>query len=286
MDYDLASGLTAFGMLARGNSFTDQLSIGLDSKLIPPLPGNIDGNMTRGLAAHGRFEGDVSMTRQDWAIGDNIHFQPELFAQLLDIVAQVGNDSEVTGPKSIVNVEALSQFKLKRFLESQSQNVELQYHIGRQTLSYGETGFTLNFFANGTDGTLSVPAMTSIFRDQTFAPNWFRRSSPGTIDLIGDTSDQVLFANPVFPGANAPNGTYIIDQDIFEVSETHLDIRLCSKTLFQDCAFYNNLAVDNVPGVLLNTTGVLKDNVDFLLNAIHNLFPTCPPAVPNGAANV
>ncbi|KAG5722446.1 Aromatic peroxygenase [Termitomyces sp. T112] len=268
MDYDLASGLTAFGMLARGNSYTDQLSIGLDTPLIPPLPGEIDGSTTRGLAAHGRFEGDVSMTRQDWAIGDNINFQPDLFAELLDIVAQVGNDSDVTGPKSIVNVEALSRFKLKRFMESQTQNVELQYHVGRLTLSYGETGFTLNFFANGTDGTLSVPAMTSIFRDQKFAPNWFRRSSPGTIDLIGNSSGQVFEMNPVRPGANALNGTYIIDQHI------------------GNCAFYNNLAADNVPGVLLNTTGVLKENVDFLLNAIHTLFPNCPAAVPHGAANV
>ncbi|KAG5339833.1 hypothetical protein C0989_003402 [Termitomyces sp. Mn162] len=226
MDYDLASGLTAFGMLARGNSYTDQLSIGLDTPLIPPLPGEIDGSTTRGLAAHGRFEGDVSMTRQDWAIGDNINFQPDLFAELLDIVAQVGNDSDVTGPKSIVNVEALSRFKLKRFMESQTQNVE------------------------------------------KFAPNWFRRSSPGTIDLIGNSSGQVFEMNPVRPGANALNGTYIIDQHI------------------GNCAFYNNLAADNVPGVLLNTTGVLKENVDFLLNAIHTLFPNCPAAVPHGAANV
>lgn len=128
--------------------------------------------------------------------------------------------------------------------------------------------------------------MTSIFRDQKFAPNWFRRSSPGTIDIIGISSDQVLEANPVPPGANAPNGTYIIDQG-FGVSASYFFLLgQRSKTLSQDCAFYDNLAADNVPGVLLNTTGLLKDNVNFLLNAIHNLFPDCPPAIPNGAANV
>ncbi|KAG6821129.1 hypothetical protein H0H93_006468 [Arthromyces matolae] len=219
MDYDLASGLTAFGMLARGNPFINKLSIGLDTPLIPPLPGEIDGNKTRGLASHGRFEGDVSMTRQDWAVGDNIHFQPELFQELLDIVAQVGNDSDITGPKSIVNPEALGLFKLKRYQESQSENIELQYHIGRLILSYGETGFTLNFFANGTDGTLSIPTMTSIFRDQRFPPDWYRRSSPGTIGEIGDTTDLVMeaYGTPA-PGANAPNGTYIRDPGPFTVS--------------------------------------------------------------------
>ncbi|KAG6906919.1 hypothetical protein DXG01_011345 [Tephrocybe rancida] len=284
MDYDLASALTAFGILSRGNPYINKLSIGLDTPLIPPLPGKIDGPKTRGLAAHGRFEGDVSMTRQDAAIGDNVNFQPKLFAELLEIIAQVGNDSTVTGPKSIVNEESLSLFKLKRFQESQASNVEvvhplLQYHAGRLLLSYAETGFTLNFFANdtlfelrelpGTDGTLSVPTLTSIFRDQRFPANWHRHSSPVTADIIVASTSVVFQANPVPPGANAPNGTYILD------------------TGSKDCSsLYTNLAQDNVPGILVNTTGVLKNNVDFLLNAIHNLFPECPPAVPQGAANV
>ncbi|KAG6811837.1 hypothetical protein H0H92_005634 [Tricholoma furcatifolium] len=269
MDYDLASGLTAFGMLARGNSYVNKLSIGLNTSLIPPLPGNIDGNLTRGLAAHGRFEGDVSMTRQDYAIGDNIHFQPDLYAQLLEIVAQYGDNSTVTGPRSIVNEQSLSLFKLKRFEESQTQNPVLQYHYGRLLLSYGETGFSLNFFANGTDGTLSVPTMTSFFQNQTFPENWHRRASPGTIDIIGVNTTDVFEMNPVPPGSNAPNGSYVRDQGPFS-----------------GCDFYNDLAADNVPAVLLNTTGILKDNVDFLLNAIHNLFASCPAAVPQGAAGV
>ncbi|KAG6814906.1 hypothetical protein H0H87_006687 [Tephrocybe sp. NHM501043] len=121
----------------------------------------------------------------------------------------------------------------------------------------------------GTDGTLSVPTITSIFRDQRFPANWHRRSSPGTLDVIGVSTDNVFNANPVPPGSNAPNGTYIPDAGPFD-----------------GCSLYNNLAADNVPGVLLNTTGVLKENVDFLLNAIHKLFPECPAAVPHGAANV
>ncbi|KAG6807389.1 hypothetical protein H0H92_007770 [Tricholoma furcatifolium] len=217
------------------------------------------------------------MTRQDAAIGANVNFQPPLFDQLLAIVAVVGGNSTVTGPRSVVNEESLSLFKLLRFEESQAENPDLQYHIGRLLLSYGETGFTLNFFANvlndcpalGTDGVLSVSTLTSIFRDQKFPDNFYRRSSPGTGDIIGATSNDVFLKNPVSPGVNAPNGTYILDPGPFD-----------------GCSLYLNLASDNVPAVLLNTTGVLKDNVNFLLNAIHNFFPDCPPAVPRGAANV
>ncbi|KAG6873614.1 hypothetical protein C0995_013987 [Termitomyces sp. Mi166 len=269
MDYDLASTLNAFAMLARGNSYINKLPIGLDSPLIPPLPGKIDGNRTRGLAAHGRMEGDVSMTRQDWAIGDYVHFQPDLFAELLDIVAQVGNDSDITGPKSIVNAEALSLFKLKRFEESRSRNPELQYHFWRLLFSYGDAGFFLELFANGTEGTLSVPTLTSFLRDERFPDNWYRRSSPATLGVVGDTSGALLNANPVPPGATAPNGTYIGDSGPFT-----------------DCAVYSTMIGDNLPGVLVNTAGILKNNIDFLLNTVHYSFPNCTPMDPHGAADV
>ncbi|KAG6832013.1 hypothetical protein H0H92_006049 [Tricholoma furcatifolium] len=266
MDYDLASALASIGML----------SIGLDTPLIPPLPGEVDGPKARGLAAHGRIE------------GEHLTNTPELFDELLAIVAEVGDNSTVTGPRSVVNEESLSLFKLLRFKESQAENpvvslklhcydglsrakpaVQLQYHLNRLPLSYGETGFTLNFFANGTDGVLSVSTMTSIFRDQRFPENWHRRSSPGTIDIIDATTEDVYQENPVPAGANAANGTYIEDPD--EAGP---------------CLNYDILVGQSVPDVLLNTTGILKTNVDFLLNAIHNLAPNCTVAIPNGAPNV
>jgi len=236
---------------------------------VPPLPGQIDGPVTRGLAAHGRFEGDVSMTRQDAAIGDNKNFQTDLFAELLGVVAQFGDNSTVTGPRSIVNIRVMQEFKAKRFLDSQAADKQLQYHVGRLLLSYGEAAFTLNFFANGTDGILSVSTMTSFFRDQRFPPLWHRRSSVGDITKIGTDAITVFLAHPVPPGANDASGTYVTDTT---------DISIC--------ALYNNLAGDNLPAVLLNTTGVLKQNVDFLLDTIHNLFTDCPVAIPHGAANV
>ena len=76
------------------------ISIGGPVPSIPALPGGIDGPQVRGLATHGRFEGeslsylssqrvltksssslagDVSMTRQDAAIGDNRNFQVDLY---------------------------------------------------------------------------------------------------------------------------------------------------------------------------------------------------------------
>ncbi|GLB42846.1 putative peroxidase, family 2 [Lyophyllum shimeji] len=269
MDYDLASGLAAFAMLARGNAFINKISIGLDSPLVPALPGEIDGPIARGLAAHGRFEGDVSMTRQDAAIGDNRNFQADLYDQLLSFVDQFGDNSTVTGPRSIVNQRVLAEFKYKRFVDSQAADKQLEYHIGRWLGSYGEASFTLNFFANGTDGILTVPTMTSFFRDQRFPANWNRRSGAGLLDKIGDDAGAILSAKPVQPGANDANGVYVPDTAPID-----------------NCSFYNSFAED-VPAVLLNTTGLLKQNVDLLLDTVHNTFGAgCPVAEPRGAANV
>ncbi|KAH8806897.1 heme-thiolate peroxidase [Flagelloscypha sp. PMI_526] len=268
MDHDLASGIAAFAMLARGNAYTNQISIGGPTDKIPALPGNIDGNVTKGLATHGRFEGDVSMTRRDAAIGDNVHLDPQLFQQLLDNVALYGNDSDVTGPKSVVSYKAMQEFKYERYLDSLANDPVLEYHFGRFVLSYGEASFTLNFFANGTDGVLSTDTLKSIFQNQTFPANWHRRGNPGTIQLIGDGVDMVLSAHPeAVPGVKI-NGTFVPDPT------------------GDPCGLYKDIGVNTVPAVLVNTTGVLKKNVDFLLQSIHNLFPNCTFTLPIGAAGI
>jgi len=272
MEYDLASALAAFGILARGNAEVNLLSIGLPTPLVPPLPGNIDGPQALGIATHGRFEGDVSMTRADAAIGDNRNFNQGLFNELLQIVGIFGGNDPVTGPKSIVNNRVMSEFKAKRFIEDQIKNPVLQYHIGRFLLSYGEASFTLNFFANGTEGTLSVPVMTSFFKDQTFPTNnWHRRGTPGGLELIGTVATEIVLGQPVLPGANVL-GLYIPDIELVNPL----------------CGLYSNLASDNLPAVLLSTTGILKQNVDTLLNAIFTLFKPagCQKVLPKGAAGV
>lgn len=134
--------------------------------------------------------------------------------------------------------------------------------------------------------------MTSFFRDQKFPSNWHRRSSPADIDQIGIDADLISNAFPILPGANNASGVYIPD-DVSQLNVSSPSSLVLSRVSCvppnycnQSCSFYNNLAGDNLPAVLLNTTGLLKKNVDFLLKAINNVFSDCPPAVPNGAAGI
>lgn len=271
MEYELAAALAAFGMLARGNAFLDLLSIGGPSPNVPPLPGKIDGPVAGGIATHGRFEGDVSMTRQDAAIGDNRNFQVDLYDELLITLGEFGDDSPITGNRTVFNNRTMGEFKYRRFIEDQKANKMLQYHIGRFTLSYGEAAFPLVFFANGTTGILSVETMGSFFRNQTFPQNWHRRATAGGFDIVGDYAGVIFaFHEDVLPGANDAQGNYVADN------------------ITEPCPLYDNLASDNLPAILLNTTGTLLKNVNTLLQQIYTPFaaPDCPFAPPRGAAGV
>jgi len=99
--------------------------------------------------------------------------------------------------------------------------------------------------------------MGSFFRNQTFPENWHRRASPGALDLIGTDATEILAAHPIVPGANDANGNFVADT------------LPAGGTL---CALYQNLGSDNLPVSLNNATGLLKTNVDTLLDAIFNLF--------------
>ena len=61
---------------------TAMLSIGDADELVPPLPGCVDGRTAGGLSKPGRIEGDVSLTRQDAAVGNAARFDPSLYDEV------------------------------------------------------------------------------------------------------------------------------------------------------------------------------------------------------------
>ena len=135
---------------------------------------------------HGRFEGDVSSTRRDIAIGDSVNFQNDLFDTLLNYVGRFG-DSGPEGNYSIVNHKVFQEFKFDRFNQDQQEDKKLNFPVSRVFTAFSEVAFILEFFANGTTTQLSTNALGSIFRNQTFAPNWFRRASPAGLAILGNT---------------------------------------------------------------------------------------------------
>lgn len=204
------ANMAANNMLTRGNPFIDKLSIGGVSPLVPPLPGKIDGPETGGIAKHGRFEGDASMTRADAFIGDNRDFQDLLYD--LDLL-QLGKfgDNGPDGDNTVFNVETLVGIKKQNILMDQAANSEFQFAARRMNAAYGEASFLLNVFANGTTKQATLPIIGSFFRNQTFPPNWFRAASPVTGAMNGVAVSALLAAVPTPPGRNNAQGVYVAD---------------------------------------------------------------------------
>ncbi|KAJ6589960.1 Chloroperoxidase [Mycena vulgaris] len=245
------ANMAANNMLTRGNPFIDKLSIGGASPLVPPLPGQIDGPVTGGIAKHGRFEGDASLTRADAFIGDNRNFQEILYDLDLQQLGKFG-DNGPDGNNTVFNVATLVEIKKQNIMMDQAANPQFEFAARRMFAAYGEAAFLLNVFANGTTKQATLPIISSFFRNQTFPPNWFRAASPVTGAINVATQNQVQDAIPVPPGRNNAQGTYVADPappPPFNSS-------------FGCFAYYDQ--VGNTPGVLVNTTGIFKKNVELL----------------------
>jgi hypothetical protein len=268
LGYNFSRAVSSFAILTRGNALLDRVSIGGESPLVPPLPNRIDGT-PGGLSRHGRFEGDVSMTRQNAALaeGDGASFQPAMFKDLLGYVDKFGDGDIVT--QSVIN-----EYRFARFADSVKRDPNLTYHAGRWGFSYGEGGFILNLFPDGVLGKLTRGVMTSFLQNETFPTGWHRRNASFEFSDVVKVAGSIISAHPVAPGEKNASGVYVADTD---------------PNLTGPCALYYNLVGQNVPGILVNTTGLLKKNVDtLLLEGIHPLFAdSCPkPQIPFGPAGV
>ncbi|KAJ7266285.1 Chloroperoxidase [Mycena rebaudengoi] len=249
------AGMAAMNILTRGNPFVNKISIGGISPFVPPLPGQIDGPATQGIAKHGRVEGDASMTRADVHIGDNRNFNKTLWDTDLEILANFGDDGP-DGPATVFNLQTL--------IEMKRQNLESDQLLDADARS--------TTFANGTTGLATKHIMTSFLMDEKFPDNWFRNGSP----MQGlSIPAQIAAALPQWvPGRNDENGVFVADPPApapFNISG--------------GCANYWDVLTNAVPGPLANVTGIFKQNVDLLTGILFNGSGCAEPLAPAGPTN-
>ncbi|KAJ7588372.1 hypothetical protein C8J56DRAFT_1050444 [Mycena floridula] len=245
--------LCSFSMphLTRGNPFVNKISIGGVSPLVPPLPGKIDGPETAGIAKHGRVEGDASMTRADAFIGDNRNFQEALFDEDLAQLAKFGDDGP-DGEHTVFNLQTIIAMKTQNIMSDQAANPKFEFAARRMNAAYGAGSFILTLFANGTTKQATLPIISSFFRNQTFPQNWFRPTSLYVGSINGPVVAQISSALGIAPGRNNEQDIYVADPS----PPAPFNVSL-------GCFAYWDQA-RNIPGVLMNTTGIFKKNVDLL----------------------
>ncbi|KAJ7303416.1 Chloroperoxidase [Mycena albidolilacea] len=247
------AGMAAMNILTRGNPFVNKISIGGVSPFIPPLPGQIDGPATQGIAKHGRVEGDASITHADVHIGDNRNFNKTLWETDLEILANFGDDGP-DGPATVFNLQTLIEMKRQKLESDQlldadaRSTIKFSIPIRRLNLVFAAPSFFISTFANGTTGLATKYILTSFLMDQKFPDNWFRNGFPMQGSSI---PAQIAAALPQWvPGRNDENGVFVADPPApapFNISG--------------GCANYWDVLTNAVPGPLANVTGIFKQNV-------------------------
>lgn len=117
--YDLAVLLATLGVVADGDVVTGKLSIGCDATsrtALLPLLGSQPG-----LNGHNKFEGDTSLTRNDYflANGDNYSFNGTLFAAMKTVADRVSGGN--------FDRNTLAAYRSQRYDESVQQNPNCMY---------------------------------------------------------------------------------------------------------------------------------------------------------------
>jgi len=257
LEINFGAFLVAANMLLRGNPFVNKISIGGVTPLVSPLPGNIGSPQTGGLAEHGGFEGDGSITRADVHIGDNVHFNPLLYDLDLLYLGQFG-DNGPDGNNTVFNVPTITAIKRHNIQMNQAADPDFHFTATRVSASFTEISFLLDVFANGTTKQSSISTIGSFLRNQTFPPNWHRAAAPVTAEILGTTAEQLAEVIPIFVGHNDAQGNFVPDPPFpapFNES--------------QGCQFYYDL-FGNMPAGLSNNTGVLKQNVELLSQIVQD----------------
>ncbi|KAJ7772244.1 hypothetical protein B0H16DRAFT_1714451 [Mycena metata] len=270
--------------LANGNQFINKISIGGVSEIVPPLPYGIDGPAVQGIAKHGRVEGDASLSRSDVFIGDNRNFNQTLFNEDLTVLAQFGDDGP-DGPATVFNLQTLIALKKQNLESDQALNPEFAVPTRRLLAAYEASDFffdpktsvdnrdsVLSIFANGTTGQVTKRIVSSFVMNQTFPDNWFRASAPV---LPSPLTAQIAGALPEWVAGHNENGVFVADTPVpapFNVS--------------LGCSAYWDQLVNGTPGTLVNTTGVFKQNVEFLTGLMFNASGCAEPVAPAGPTNI
>ncbi|KAJ7846191.1 Chloroperoxidase [Mycena olivaceomarginata] len=273
LNRDMASAMAANNMLTRGNPFVNKISIGGVSSFVPPLPGQIDGPETQGIAKHGRVEGDASMTRSDVHIGDNRNFNQTLWDMDLEQLAKFGDDGP-DGPATVFNVQTLIELVRQNLESDQALDPEFAIPIRRLNIVFDSNGTdtdsVASVFANGTTNQATKRIITSFFMNQTFPENWFRAAAP----VLGSPiPGQIAAALPQWvPGHNDENAAGAVQHQFGMLS--------------WGCANYWDDLVNAVPGTLADVTGIFKQNVDMLTGILFSGSGCSEPIAPAGPTNV
>jgi hypothetical protein len=286
--YDLAVVLAVLGIEADGDVVTTKLSLGCDATsrtALLPLLGRQPG-----LSAHNKFEGDASLTRNDYFLnnGDDFTFNGSLFAEMKSFA------DKVSGGK--FDRASISAYRSQRYDDSLATNPN--FFFGPLTvLLYGAASFLYELFPSyGSKGVPDLETMKSFFGavEDVNAPggwrhvperipeNWFNGVAPYT---ALDVSREILLQYLAYPklfGGNVGVGNFdALNTPFGIIKDGKLpDTATAAETL---CLLYM-LATSQVPSQFGVVTNLTQEVLDFALGKLTPLLKNagCPIPIVGG----
>lgn len=209
--YDLANTLAILGLtLTDGDPVTQKLSIGCDATSRTSYNQVLTGHEP-GLDGHNKFEGDTSLSRNDFFLnkGNDFTFNGTLFGMMTDTTG--GN----------YNLQGLGLYRYQRYQQSRADNPNFFYGP-LSLLLYGAASFLYELMPSANQGMVpNIPNISSFFgtkknangqwiflNEERIPPNWTPRISPYTNN---DVTNQILAMyelHPVLFGGNTGNGGF------------------------------------------------------------------------------
>lgn len=277
--YDLALLLAVLGLSVNdGDPLTMKLSIGCDAtnrtSSDPALTGSEPG-----LDGHNKFEGDTSLTRNDYflADGDNFSFNGTLFGMM----------TETT--KKNYSLPQLALYRKQRYEQSIAENPDF-YYGPLSLLLYGAASFLYELMPSGSRGYAADYATISSFfgaekSGKTYVFNgkerlpakWYNRIEPYTDN---DVTNQILamyLEYPVLFGGNTGNGTF----DLLTTSDgTFQNGVLTATSPTSLLCFLYQLTTDRIPTSLNGVTTPTVTAIDLALKLLGPRYDNLGCAVP------
>ncbi|KAH9831905.1 aromatic peroxygenase-like, partial [Teratosphaeria destructans] len=145
-----------------------------------------------GLDGHNKFEGDTSLTRNDYflANGDNYDFNQSLYNEM----SKYANGA--------FNRQNLALYRYQRYNESRAENGNF-YFGPKSVLLFGAASFLYELFPSlGELGTPDQTTMDYFFQKEQIPPNWYSRVDPYTIP---DVAAEILAQYELHPVAFGGN---------------------------------------------------------------------------------
>ena len=121
------------------------------------------------FARHNAVEHDVSMSRRDFAQGDNHTSQQDLVAQIVNS----SSDGE------ILTTEDFARLRKRRLTQQQHDNPKLVFGAAQESLAYGEVALIQTVFGHGRPNyNVPVPYVKALFEDERLPTNegWRKRT--------------------------------------------------------------------------------------------------------------